>query len=105
MLPLEGILQFPQWSGWTISPATRSATVTGTKRSAPTLQHSPTATMVARRVNALVIVPTYNEREQRSGPRNLDSGLSEISIVFQAAVPKLVASKHTTSGVRRPSAL
>ena len=29
----------------------------------------------------------------RSGPRNLDSGLSEISIVFQAAVPKLVASK------------
>ena len=40
-----------------------------------------------------------------SGPRNLDSGLSEISIVFQAAVPKLVASKHTTSGVRRPSAL
>ena len=49
--------------GWTISPATRSATVTGTKRSAPTLQHSPTATMVARRVNALVIVPTYNERE------------------------------------------
>ena len=41
----------------------------------------------------------------RSGPRNLDSGLSEISIVFQAAVPKLVASKHTTSGVRRPSEL
>ena len=41
----------------------------------------------------------------RSGPRNLDSGLSEISIVFQAAVPKLVASKYTTSGVRRPSAL
>ncbi len=30
---------------------------------------------------------------KRSGPRNLDSGLSEISIVFQAAVPKLVASK------------
>ena len=30
---------------------------------------------------------------ERSGPRNLDSGLSEISIVFQAAVPKLVASK------------
>ena len=37
--------------------------------------------------------------------RNLDSGLSEISIVFQAAVPKLVASKYTTSGVRRPSEL
>ena len=48
-------------------------------------------------INALV--------EERSGPRNLDSGLSEIFIVFQAAVPKLVASKYTTSGVRRPSAL
>ena len=33
------------------------------------------------------------QSEYRSGPRNLDSGLSEISIVFQAAVPKLVASK------------
>ncbi len=42
---------------------------------------------------------------QRSGPRNLDSGLSEISIVFQAAVPKPVAPKYTTSGVRRPSEL
>ena len=41
----------------------------------------------------------------RSGPRNLDSGLSEISIVFQAAVPKPVALKYTTSGVRRPSEL
>ena len=44
-------------------------------------------------------------KAERSGPRNLDSGLSEISIVFQAAVPKLVASKYTTSGVRRPSEL
>ena len=43
--------------------------------------------------------------EVRSGPRNLDSGLSEISIVFQAAVPKPVAPKYTTSGVRRPSEL
>ena len=43
--------------------------------------------------------------EFRSGPRNLDSGLSEISIVFQAAVPKPVAPKYTTSGVRRPSEL
>ena len=43
--------------------------------------------------------------KERSGPRNLDSGLSEISIVFQAAVPKLVASKYTTSGVRRPREL
>ena len=41
----------------------------------------------------------------RSGPRNLDSGLSEISIVFQAAVPKPVAPKYTTSGVCRPSEL
>ena len=44
-------------------------------------------------------------RADRSGPRNLDSGLSEISIVFQAAVPKPVAPKYTTSGVRRPSEL
>ena len=39
----------------------------------------------------------------RGGPRNLDSGFSEISIVFQAAVPKPVVPKYTTSGVRRPS--
>ena len=37
--------------------------------------------------------PSDPETDVRSGPRNLDSGLSEISIVFQAAVPKLVASK------------
>ena len=49
--------------------------------------------------------PAGQGSEVRSGPRNLDSGLSEISIVFQAAVPKLVASKYTTSGVRRPSEL
>ena len=41
----------------------------------------------------------------RSGPRNLDSGLSGISIVFQAAVPKPVVPKYTTPGVRRPSEL
>ena len=41
----------------------------------------------------------------RSGPRNLDSGLSEIFIVVQAAVPTPVAPKYTTSGVCRPSAL
>ena len=57
------------------------------------------------------IVTTTQERitrigaAKRSGPRNLDSGLSEISIVFQAAVPKPVAPKYTTSGVRRPSEL
>ena len=43
--------------------------------------------------------------DDRGGPRNLDSGLSEISIVFQAAVPKPVAPKYTTFGVRRPSEL
>ena len=42
-------------------------------------------------------------RADRGGPRNLDSGLSEISIVFQAAVPKPVVPKYTTAGVRRPS--
>ena len=47
----------------------------------------------------------YPDHVDRSGPRNLDSGLSEISIVFQAAVPKPVAPKYTTSGVRRPSEL
>ena len=45
------------------------------------------------------------EGDGRSGPRNLDSGLSGISIVFQAAVPKPVVPKYTTSGVRRPSEL
>ena len=57
------------------------------------------------------MMPSYRERErniglwvdERGGPRNLDSGFSEISIVFQAAVPKPVVPKYTTSGVRRPS--
>ena len=52
-----------------------------------------------------ITFPLISRVSVRSGPRNLDSGLSEISIVFQAAVPKLVASKYTTSGVRRPSEL
>ena len=52
-----------------------------------------------------IIVTHQKSIELRSGPGNLDSGLSEISIGFQAAVPKLVASKYTTSGVRRPSEL
>ena len=55
--------------------------------------------------NAVRVVRTMNLNEVRSGPRNPDSGLSEISIVFQAAVPKPVAPKYTTSGVRRPSEL
>ena len=61
------------------------------------------------RGTALFCVYTSNARDryndERSGPRNLDSGVSEISIVSQAAVPKPVASKYTTSGVRRPSEL
>ena len=43
--------------------------------------------------------------DNRGGPRNLDSGLRDISIVFQAAVPKPVVPKYTTSGVRRPREL
>ena len=50
-------------------------------------------------------MPDEPTPEDRSGPRNLDSGLSEISIVFQAAVPKPVVPKYTTSGVRRPREL
>ncbi len=42
---------------------------------------------------------------ERSGPRILDSGLSEISIAFQAAAPKVSELKYTASGVRRPRAL
>ena len=53
-----------------------------------------------------IVLPDEPVRvEIRSGPRNLDSGLSGISIVFQAAVPKPVVPKYTTSGVRRPSEL
>ena len=47
---------------------------------------------------ALLAVARSSLGDNRSGPRNLDSGLSEISIVFQAAVPKPVVPKHTTSG-------
>ena len=48
-------------------------------------------------------VASVDTSVERGGPRNLDSGFSEISIVFQAAVPKPVVPKYTTSGVRRPS--
>ena len=43
--------------------------------------------------------------ELRSGPRNLDSVLSEISTGFQAAVFTATCSKYTASGVRRSSAV
>ncbi len=43
--------------------------------------------------------------EQRSGPRIVDSVLSEISTGFQAAVFTATCSKYTASGVRRSSAV
>ena len=55
--------------------------------------------------STLELTPALVGPSVRSGPRNLDSGLSGISIVFQAAVPKPVVPKYTTSGVRRPSEL
>ena len=65
----------------------------------------PTTTVVEAELDEEAKLKEAFQGCNRSGPRNLDSGLSEIFIVFQAAVPKLVASKYTTSGVRRPSAL
>ena len=43
--------------------------------------------------------------ETRSGPRIVDSVLSEISTGFQAAVFTATCSKYTASGVRRSSAV
>ena len=43
--------------------------------------------------------------EGRSGPRIVDSVLSEISTGFQAAVFTATCSKYTASGVRRSSAV
>ena len=43
--------------------------------------------------------------EDRSGPRIVDSVLSEISTGFQAAVFTATCSKYTASGVRRSSAV
>ena len=61
---------------------------------------------VSREVGVeLYRLEAWQAQALRSGPRNLDSGLSGISIVFQAAVPKPVVPKYTTSGVRRPSEL
>ena len=45
------------------------------------------------------------ELEERNGPRNLDSGVSEIFLRFQAANVRPAKSKYTASGVRRSSAL
>ena len=45
------------------------------------------------------------EVELRSGPRIVDSVLSEISTGFQAAVFTATCSKYTASGVRRSSAV
>ena len=44
-------------------------------------------------------------KELRSGPRIVDSVLSEISTGFQAAVFTATCSKYTASGVRRSSAV
>jgi len=41
----------------------------------------------------------------RNGPRNLDSGISEIRLGFQAASSGVACSKYTASGVRRSRAL
>ena len=43
--------------------------------------------------------------EDRNGPRELDSAVSEIFLGFQAAKSRLAWSKYTASGVRRSSAL
>ena len=43
--------------------------------------------------------------DDRSGPRIVDSVLSEISTGFQAAVFTATCSKYTASGVRRSSAV
>ena len=76
-------------------------------------RYLPTGHLVYNSNNVLFAVPfdvgsrqvTGGPVPLRSGPRNLDSGLSEIFIVVQAAVPPPVAPKYTTSGVCRPSAL
>ena len=44
-------------------------------------------------------------KDGRSGPRIVDSVLSEISTGFQAAVFTATCSKYTASGVRRSSAV
>ena len=44
-------------------------------------------------------------KENRNGPRKLDSAVSEILHGFQAAKLRLAWSKYTSSGVRRSSAL
>ena len=46
-----------------------------------------------------------SQRQNRNGPRNLDSAVSEIFLRFQAANVRPAKSKYTASGVRRSSAL
>ena len=48
---------------------------------------------------------TLGAVDVRSGPRIVDSVLSEISTGFQAAVFTATCSKYTASGVRRSSAV
>ena len=56
-------------------------------------------------VVAEVRPPHLSPRIIRSGPRIVDSVLSEISTGFQAAVFTVTCSKYTASGVRRSSAV
>ena len=59
--------------------------------------------MPSKRYNTEGIIHKLREADVlRSGPRILDSVLSEISTVFQAAC--VTISKYTASGVRRSSA-
>ena len=51
------------------------------------------------------MAPENREWGDRSGPRIVDSVLSEISTGFQAAVFTATCSKYTASGVRRSSAV
>ena len=48
---------------------------------------------------------SLDQAHERSGPRIVDSVLSEISTGFQAAVFTATCSKYTASGVRRSSAV
>ena len=56
-------------------------------------------------LGAIGAIEALDEGVLRSGPRIVDSVLSEISTGFQAAVFTATCSKYTASGVRRSSAV
>ena len=64
------------------------------------VEHSWSAVEQVKLMSAFI-----NVAERRSGPRIVDSVLSEISTGFQAAVFTATCSKYTASGVRRSSAV